>query len=128
MKVYGKGSFQPCVGSVTVSYISLLQNNALTSASVRGYVNPRRIKALYEKGPDAIGAWHPPGYWTMQFRESGMLMYHACDELKVSADKCFGQLVVACITYAKILSRMTCSTNVGKTHCTVDTNSCPTAQ
>ena len=62
----------------------------LTGASVRGYVDPRRIKALYDKGPHAIGAWHPPGDWAMQFKESGMLIYHACDELKVSLIKYYG--------------------------------------
>ena len=29
---------------------------------MRGYIQPRRIRLLYEKGPEAIGAWHPPGY------------------------------------------------------------------
>ena len=62
----------------------------LTGASVRGYMAAGRIKVLYEKGPDAIGAWHPPGYSAMQLRESGLQIYHACDELKVSATDSFG--------------------------------------
>ena len=62
----------------------------LTGASVRGYIAAGRVKVLYEKGPDAIRAWHPPGYSAMQLRESGMQIYHACDELKVSATDRFG--------------------------------------
>ena len=56
---------------------------------MRGYAAAGRIKVLYEKGPDAIGAWHPPGYSAMQLREAGIQIYHACSELKVSTTGCY---------------------------------------
>ena len=46
---------------------------------------------LYEKGPDAIGAWHPPGYYAMNFREHGRLLCQACAEFKVSTSRYFGK-------------------------------------
>ena len=63
----------------------------LTSASVRGYIYAGRIKMLYEKGPDALGVWHPPGYRAMRLRDSGLQTYNAFIEFKVSATRSFGR-------------------------------------
>lgn len=75
----GRGS-QPHVNCVERGFVvspPLPINSSILSSFIwtccwlfklRGYIEPIRIRRLYEKGPRGIGAWHPPGYHAKEFK------------------------------------------------------------